>query len=83
MATPRLDYVQAFPCGFETMRGLEQAVRRSDLDQRLHVLAAWDDAPFYSARERAALAWCEALTCLPEAVGDYRWPFETDAGGPA
>jgi alkylhydroperoxidase family enzyme len=35
-------------------------------EQRLHVLAAWREAPFYSARERAALAWCEALTLLPQ-----------------
>jgi AhpD family alkylhydroperoxidase len=34
-------------------------------EQRLHVLAAWREAPFYSQRERAALAWCEALTLLP------------------
>jgi AhpD family alkylhydroperoxidase len=27
-------------------------------EQRLYVLAGWRDAPFYSARERAALAWC-------------------------
>lgn len=31
-------------------------------EQRLHVLAAWREAPFYSERERAALAWCESLT---------------------
>ena len=35
-------------------------------EQRLHVLAAWREAPFYSPRERAALAWCEALTALPQ-----------------
>ena len=35
-------------------------------EQRLHVLAAWREAPFYSARERAALAWCEALTLLAD-----------------
>jgi AhpD family alkylhydroperoxidase len=35
-------------------------------EQRLHVLAAWREAPLYSARERAALAWCEALTLLPQ-----------------
>jgi AhpD family alkylhydroperoxidase len=35
-------------------------------EQRLYVLAGWRDAPFYSARERAALAWCEALTLLPQ-----------------
>src|SRR3546814_10958989 len=46
----------------------------SDLtEQRLHVLAAWREAPFYSARERAALAWAEAVTLvasnnLPDAL---------------
>jgi len=34
-------------------------------DQRLHLVVAWKEAPVYSARERAALAWCEALTLLP------------------
>jgi alkylhydroperoxidase family enzyme len=28
----------------------------------LFVLDAWREAPFYSERERAALAWAEALT---------------------
>ncbi|MGH7153665.1 MAG: carboxymuconolactone decarboxylase family protein [Acetobacteraceae bacterium] len=31
-------------------------------EQRLYVLSAWREAPFYSARERAALAWTEAVT---------------------
>ena len=30
--------------------------------QRMLVLDAWQEAPFYSDRERAALAWAEALT---------------------
>ncbi len=33
---------------------------------RLHQLAAWRESPSYSARERAALAWCEALTLLAD-----------------
>lgn len=33
---------------------------------RLHVLAAWREAPFYSERERAALAFAEAVTLLPQ-----------------
>ena len=36
-----------------------------EAEQRLYVLPAWREAPFYSERERAALAWCEALTLLP------------------
>jgi AhpD family alkylhydroperoxidase len=31
-------------------------------EQRLYGLDAWREAPYYSARERAALAWAEALT---------------------
>ncbi|TAN31015.1 carboxymuconolactone decarboxylase family protein [bacterium] len=33
--------------------------------QRLHLVAAWKEAPMYSPRERAGLAWCETLTLLP------------------
>lgn len=35
-----------------------------ETEQRLYVLDAWREAPFYSDRERAALAWAEALTKL-------------------
>jgi AhpD family alkylhydroperoxidase len=44
----------------------KDARARGEGEQRLHVLAAWREAPFYSERERAALAWCEALTLLPQ-----------------
>ena len=44
----------------------KDARARGENEQRLHVLAAWREAPFYSERERAALAWCEALTLLPQ-----------------
>ncbi len=33
-----------------------------ETEQRLYLLNAWHEAPFYSERERAALAWTEALT---------------------
>jgi AhpD family alkylhydroperoxidase len=36
-------------------------------EQRLHLLAAWREAPCYDARERAALARCEDLTLDLEA----------------
>ena len=42
-----------------------------ETEQRLYVLPAWREAPFYSARERAALAWTEAVTQLgPHGVSD-------------
>jgi AhpD family alkylhydroperoxidase len=33
-------------------------------EQRLYLLDAWREAPFYSERERAALAWTEAVTAI-------------------
>lgn len=33
-------------------------------EQRLYGLDAWEESPYYSERERAALAWCEAVTLL-------------------
>jgi len=33
-----------------------------ETDQRLYELNAWEEGPFYSDRERAALAWTEAVT---------------------
>ena len=35
-------------------------------EQRLYLLDAWRASPFYSNRERAALAWTEALTRVTE-----------------
>lgn len=34
--------------------------------QKLDCLPAWDEAPFYTERERAALAWAEAVTLISE-----------------
>jgi AhpD family alkylhydroperoxidase len=35
---------------------------RGETEQRLYLLDAWREAPFYNDRERAALAWTEAVT---------------------
>ena len=35
-------------------------------EQRLYALNAWEETPFFSERERAALAWTEALTLVTE-----------------
>ena len=38
---------------------------RSETEQRIYMVSAWRDAPhLYSDRERAALAWAEAVTRL-------------------
>lgn len=33
-----------------------------ETEQRLYALSAWEEAPFFTARERAALAWTDAVT---------------------
>lgn len=35
-------------------------------EHRLYSLDAWRESPFYTERERAALAWCDALTRISE-----------------
>jgi AhpD family alkylhydroperoxidase len=37
---------------------------KGETEQRLYVLDAWRESPFYSGKERAALAWAESLTKL-------------------
>jgi len=37
-----------------------------ETEQRLYELNAWRETPFYTERERAALAWAEALTLIAE-----------------
>jgi AhpD family alkylhydroperoxidase len=40
---------------------------RGDTEQRIYMVSAWRDAPnLYSPRERAALAWAEAVTHLAD-----------------
>ncbi len=42
-----------------------------ETEQRLYVLPAWRETSFYTPRERAALAWAEAVTQLgPHGVPD-------------
>jgi len=35
-----------------------------ETEQRLYLVSAWREAPFYTERERAALAWTEAVTLV-------------------
>jgi AhpD family alkylhydroperoxidase len=35
-------------------------------EQRLYALSAWRETPFYTDRERAALAWAEAITLISQ-----------------
>ncbi len=44
----------------------KDARKAGETEQRLYALSAWKETPFYSERERAALAWTEALTLIAE-----------------
>lgn len=43
----------------------KDARANGETEQRLYMLSAWEECPFYTPKERAALAWAEALTNLP------------------
>jgi AhpD family alkylhydroperoxidase len=40
----------------------KDALAAGETEQRLFALSAWRETPFFTSRERAALAWTEALT---------------------
>jgi len=44
----------------------KDARKAGETEQRLYALNAWRETPFYTQRERAALAWTEALTLISE-----------------
>ena len=43
-----------------------EARQAGETEQRIHLIAAWREAPCYSERERAALAWTEHMTLVAE-----------------
>jgi alkylhydroperoxidase family enzyme len=53
----------AAPIAFICTRGTRA---RGESEERLYLLNAWRDSPLYMDRERAALAWTEALTLVAE-----------------
>jgi AhpD family alkylhydroperoxidase len=44
----------------------KDARARGESEQRLYALSAWRETPFYTERERAALAWTEAVTLITD-----------------
>jgi AhpD family alkylhydroperoxidase len=44
----------------------KDARSRGESEQRLYGITAWRETPFYSERERAALAWTESVTRISE-----------------
>ena len=57
-------------CAFCLDMHTQDARAAGETEQRLYALSAWRETPFFSDRERAALAWTEAVTQLGGAVSD-------------
>jgi len=53
-------------CAFCLDMHTKDARAHGETVQRLYALSAWRETPFYSERERAALAWTEAVTLVSE-----------------
>ena len=72
-------------CGYCLDMHSKDARAAGETEQRLYLLQVWREAPCYTPRERAALAWAEAVTLLdplhgvPEAVYEQvRAEFSAD-----
>jgi alkylhydroperoxidase family enzyme len=71
-----MNYYQAAPETIKALLGVEDVIKASGLElslielvkteQRLYLLNAWRESPLYTERERAALAWTEALTLIAD-----------------
>ena len=53
-------------CAYCLDMHFKDAIAAGETPQRLYLLDAWREVTFYTARERAALAWAEALTLISE-----------------
>jgi AhpD family alkylhydroperoxidase len=51
-------------CAYCLEMHTREARAKGESEPRLHLLAAWRESPLYTQRERAALAWTEAITLV-------------------
>ncbi|MFE7593736.1 carboxymuconolactone decarboxylase family protein [Kitasatospora sp. NPDC057512] len=69
-------------CGACVFAGVQGARKHGETDERLHAVAAWREAPFFTDEERAALALTEAATRIADrsgrAVPDDVWDAAAD-----
>jgi len=69
---PRLRYLieirasQLNGCAYCIDRHTKDARAIGETEQRIYALPAWPETPFYTARERAALAFTESVTLLAD-----------------
>ncbi|MGC1871883.1 MAG: carboxymuconolactone decarboxylase family protein [Acidobacteriaceae bacterium] len=71
-------------CAFCIDMHTKDARFKGETEQRIYALDAWRETPFFTEKERAALAWTEALTNIqnghaPDAVyGELRKNFSEE-----
>ena len=53
-------------CAYCIVMHTNDARKHGESDEWMHLLNAWREAPIYSARERAVLAWTEAVTKISD-----------------
>ena len=53
-------------CAYCLVMHTNEARKRGESDERMYLLDAWQEAPVFTARERAALAWVEAVTLVAD-----------------
>jgi AhpD family alkylhydroperoxidase len=51
-------------CAYCVDMHTKDARANGETEQRLYAVAVWKEAPFFTERERAALAWTEAITLV-------------------
>jgi AhpD family alkylhydroperoxidase len=70
-------------CAYCLDKHSKDARQAGESEQRLYLLDAWEESPVYTPRERAALAWTEAVTRIadthaPDAAYDALRPHFTE-----
>jgi len=53
-------------CAFCIAMHTRDARAKGETDERMHLLGAWEESPIFTERERAALAFTEALTLITQ-----------------
>ncbi|SDU89927.1 carboxymuconolactone decarboxylase family protein [Pseudomonas mucidolens] len=62
----RLRVSQINGCAFCLDVHSADALKGGETERRLYTLSAWRETPFFTPRERAALAWAESLTLISQ-----------------
>jgi AhpD family alkylhydroperoxidase len=53
-------------CAYCVDMHTRDARKKGETERRLYGVSVWHETPFFTPRERAAFAWTEALTRLPD-----------------